>query len=203
MTALRSLCALLAGLSAGVSQAIVVNIDATHGFTYDGGGSDPAPVAGQHINPIGARIELALPAGEFTITNAYAEARPGAAFKAWSYNVGTSSWTWAFLVADAATDTVIFWNSAGDGGSADAVAALPAVQSYSRTLTLSAPTTLLFTLRDYYVPDNAGGISLNIAGAVPEPATHALWALGLAAVGLCAWRRGQLGSRDARAMRKP
>ncbi len=175
-------------LAATLARAVVVNIDATHGFNYDTGGSDPAPVAGQHINPIGSRIELALPAGEYAITNAFAAGLPGADFKAWSYNVGTSSWTWAFLVADAASDNVIFWDSAGDGSSADAVAALPAVQSYRRTLTLASPTTLLFTLRDYYVADNAGGISLDVS-PVPEPAALGLWAIGLGAVGAAVRRR--------------
>jgi hypothetical protein len=174
--------------AATLAQAVVVNIDATHGFTYDGGGSDPAPQPGDHINPIGSLIELSLPAGDYQITNAFAEGKPGAQFGAWSYNTGTSSWTWAFLVADASTDKVIFWNSAGDGSSAAAVEALPAVQSYRRALTLAAPTTLLFTLRDYYVPDNAGGISLDVS-PVPEPAAVALWAAGLAVVGATVRRR--------------
>lgn len=179
MNIARTLIACGLAAMAGWAQAVVVNIDASHGFTFDSGGSDPAPVAGQHINPIGSRIELSLAAGDYTITNAYAEGRPGALFNAWSYNVGSASWTWAFLVADAA-----------------AVAALPTVQNYSRTLTLAAPTTLLFTLRDYYVPDNGGGISLNISPAVPEPGAVALWALGLGVLGVAARRRSPALSKS-------
>lgn len=177
------LFACLAVLATSPAHALVVNIDSTHGFSYDGGGSDPAPLPGQHINPIGTPVLLSLPAGDYTITNAYAEGQPDALYRAWSYNVGTSSWGWAYAVADHATDTVIFYDAAGGGGSADQVAALPAVQSYAKTFTLPVATTLLFTLRDYYVPDNAGGISLNVT-PVPEPASAALVAMALGVVGL-------------------
>jgi len=171
-------------------SATVINIDASHGFTYDRGLSDPAPVPGQHINPIGARIELSLDAGVYEITNAFAQGIPGALFNAWSYNVGNSSWAWAFVVADASTDNVIAYYEGGGGNSAAQVAALPAVQSFKERLTLSKPTTLLFTLRDYYVPDNAGGVSLNIvATPVPEPHSGVLLLVGLAvAAGVRRWR---------------
>ncbi|WP_157039591.1 hypothetical protein [Aquincola tertiaricarbonis] len=33
-------------LLAPAARAVVVNIDASHGFSYDGGGSDPAPLPG-------------------------------------------------------------------------------------------------------------------------------------------------------------
>lgn len=187
--ALAAAASLLAGTSLAQAAAVeLVNIDATHGFTYAPGsgksGSDPAPVFGDPITPIGQRIELDLDAGTYEITNAWAQGVAGAAFKAWSYNVGTSSWTWAYVLADATNDTVIFWDYAGNGFSAEAVASLEAVQNYRRTLTLDAPARLLFTLRDYYVPDNAGGISLQIsrqtAVTVPAPASLTLAALGLA-----------------------
>lgn len=191
----RLLSAACLALAAGAVQAIVINIDATHGFVYDGtNASDPAPVFGQAIDPIGARITLALPAGEYRITNAFARGLPGAQHAAWSYNLNTASWTWAYVLANAADDTVIWWDFAGSiAGSAAQVAAQPAVQSYSRLLTLTAPTTLLFTLRDYHVPDNGGGISLDIS-PVPEPATLALWAAGLAGLAGFAHARRRSGA---------
>jgi hypothetical protein len=173
-------------LAAVPSHAVVVNIDASHGFTYDGGGSDPAPQPGQHINLIGAPVTLALDAGTWRVTNA--AGLPGALFSAWSYNVGTSSWAWAFVAADDATRRVLFYAEAGGGSSAAAVAALPAVQNFRHEFTLAAPTTLVFTLRDYYVPDNAGGISIDVS-PVPEPGPAALLAAGLALLGWRARRR--------------
>lgn len=182
--------AVAATLAAGttLAQAAVVNIDASHGFHYPNGGSDPAPQPGQVIVPIGQRIELTLDAGTYEITNAFAAGLPEALHRAWSYNIGTRSWTWAYVLANAADNTTFFWDHAGDSSSADGVAALALVQNYSRLLTLNAPTTLLFTLRDYNVSDNAGGISLRIEalavdidpGRVPAPASLALAALGLA-----------------------
>lgn len=176
-----------AALCAGAAQAQVINIDSRYGFTYDTGGSDPAPLPGQHINIIGTPVvTLTLGAGDYTITNAAGQ--PGALFSAWSYNVGTSSWAWAFVMADDATRRVILYGEAGGGSSAAQVASLPAVQNFSTSFSLAATTTLAFTLRDYYVPDNAGGISLNIAAvpAVPEPASALLLSAGIAGL---LWRR--------------
>jgi hypothetical protein len=166
-------------LASSLAYSQIVNIDSSHGFIFDSGGSDPAPAPGQHINPIGAPVELTLLAGTYKITNAYG--LPGADYSAWSYNVSTSSWGWAFVMADAATHNVILYGEAGRGSSAAQVAALPAVQAFSQSFKLTDTTTLLFTLRDYFVPDNAGGISLNVKpiAAVPLPATAWLFLTGL------------------------
>ena len=166
--------------SASVS-AQIVNIDSTHGFNFDGGGSDPAPVPGQHVNLIGLPlVQLTLGPGSYEIKNA--AGMPGANFEAWSYNLGTSSWAWAFVMVEDATRNVVLYGEAGYGSSAAEVAALPAVRNFATSFTLSAITTLDFTLRDYYVPDNGGGISLWIApiSAVPEPNSLTLLSAGLA-----------------------
>lgn len=172
------------------SEATIINIDSSHGFTYDGGGSDPAPVPGQHLNLIGTPVQLTLAAGTYQITNA--AGLPGASFNAWSYNVFTASWAWAFVIVNDSTRNTILYAEAGGGSSAAQVAALPAVQNFSTTLTLASTTTLDFTLRDYFVSDNAGGISLNITAvgtAVPEPSTELLIALALAMLSWAARRR--------------
>jgi hypothetical protein len=192
----RSFLPALALLAAAAgAQAQIINIDATHGFTYDGGGSDPAPQPGQHLNLIGTPPQLTLGAGTYTITNA--AGLPGALFQAWSWNLNTSSWGWAFVVADHATHNTLLYAEAGQvQNSAAAVAAQAAVQNFSTSFTLAAPTTLDFTLRDYYVNDNGGGISLKISAvsAVAEPGQAALLLAGLAGLGALAGR-GAVGRR--------
>lgn len=186
---------LLGMLLGSVAEAAIINIDKRYGFTYDGGGSDPAPVPGQHLNLIGTPlVQLTLTAGTYSITNA--AGLPGALFTAWSYNVSNSLWAWAFVMVDNATSKTILYASAGGGSSAAQVAALPAVQNFSTTFTLASTTTLNFTLRDYFVGDNDGGISLNINpvqdSGVPEPSMWLLSASGLGLFWLRSRRRSSL-----------
>lgn len=188
MTHFKTLLVALVLGAAATAQAQLLNIDASHGFTFDGGGSDPAPLPGQHINPIGAPVTLALGAGTYRVRNAAGQA--GALFDAWSYNLGTSSWAWAFVTYDAGSQNTLFYAQAGSGSSRAQVAALPQVQAFETTFTLAQATTVGFTLRDYYVPDNGGGISLRVS-AVPEPAMALLWLLGAAPLWRIARRRGQ------------
>ncbi len=191
---------LLVGLvcaAPGMATAAIVNIDATHGFNYvPGGGSDPAPMPGEQISFIGTPPTLSLAAGTYTITNATGKAGADPDLTAWSYNLYTSSWAWGFVIATPG-GTVIDYGDSGVGGSSKAsVADSPAVKNFSQTLTLAAPTTLAFTLRDYYVPDNGGGVALDIepaggAAAVPEPATWAMFAGGFGLVGGTLRRRAR------------
>lgn len=172
-----SVAALFASMTSMNVCAQVVNIDSSHGFTYDGGGSDPAPIVGQHINLIGSPlVQLTLGPGTYEIKNA--AGMSGANFEAWSYNLGTSSWAWAFVMAEDVTRNVVLYAEAGYGSSAAEVAALPAVKHFATTFVLPSTTTLDFTLRDYFVPDNGGGISLWIS-PVPEPNAAALFSVGV------------------------
>jgi len=171
--------------------AQIVNIESRYGYTYDIGGF-PAPQPGDHINLIGSpSVTLSLGTGSYLITNAANQ--PGALHTAWSYNVATLSWAWVFVMADDATRRIVLVGDAlVAGSSATAVASQAAVQNFSATFSLGQPTTLLFTLPDYYVPDNAGGISLRIS-PVPEPHSAALL---LAGAGVLALRlRRTRGSR--------
>jgi hypothetical protein len=177
----------------GVASATVVNLGSGLGFTYDGGGSDPEPQAGQHINFIGDVPTLTLGPGTYEITNATGLPDANPDYTAWSFNLGTSSWAWAFVLATAG-GTVIDYEEAGRGSSKAEVAALPAVQGFHSTFTLDAATTVAFTLRDYYVLDNGGGIALSILpvgqeGAVPEPASWATMIAGFGMIGGALRRR--------------
>lgn len=172
-------------VAATPADATIVNLGADLGFTYNGGGSDPAPVAGQHINFMGSVPTLSLAAGTYQITNATGLAGANPDYTAWSYNVGTSSWAWAFVVADSA-GTVIDYQQAGSGNDKASVAALPGVTNFHSTFTLAAATDVAFTLRDYYLNDNAGGLALNVqpvVQGVPEPAEWALLICGFAGAG--------------------
>jgi hypothetical protein len=134
--------------------------------------------------------ELTLAAGTYDITNATGLPGANPNYTAWSYNLGTSSWVWAFVVANSA-GIVLDYEAARLGNSQTAVAALPSVINFESTLTLAAPTTVAFTLCDYYVLDNGGGIALNVqsVGAVPEASTRAMILLGFAGIGVMTYRR--------------
>jgi hypothetical protein len=156
--------------SAG-SRAAIINIDATrYGFAFP---TDPAPTPGQTITPItnppGQPLnQMTFAAGTYQITNG--TGRPGADsnFTGWRFN-SNPNWVWNFVIADNATNKVVFYGEAdGVQGTQAAIAAQPAVQNYLATFTLPATTTLNFMIRDYFLPDNAGGMALNLQ-LIPEP----------------------------------
>lgn len=174
---------LVLAVLAGTAQAQVLNIDATrYGFAFP---TDPAPVVGQVITPItnpGGEplLQLTLGPGTYDISNATGLAGANPAFTGWNYSSG---WVWSVVVADDATHKVVFYaDRGGVQGSQAAIAAQADVQAFHDSFTLAQTTTLDFMVRDYYLPDNAGGIAVLLA-PVPEAPAPALFTVGLLALG--------------------
>lgn len=164
-------------------RAQVVNVDATkYGF---GAPTDPAPTVGQHIAPFGPNgvlNQLTLAAGTYNITNATGLAGADANFTAWRFN-GDNNWVWSIVIANDASDNVVFYGDAGGiRNSQAAIASDAGVQNFFGTFTLPTTTTLDFMIRDYYTPDNAGGVAVNIQAVTttPEPSSMGLIGAGLA-----------------------
>ncbi len=148
------------------APAQVVNVDSRlYGFAFP---TDPAPVPGQIITPIslapgGVLNQLTLPAGTYSISNATGLTGADPSFTGWNYSGG---WVWSIVVANDATHAVVFYaDRGGNRGSQASIAAQPDVQAFSGTFTLPAPATLDFMIRDYYLPDNAGGVAVLIGPA--------------------------------------
>lgn len=169
-------------LLAGVTHAQVINIDARqYGFAFP---TDPAPVVGQLITPItnpagGPLLQLTLGPGTYEISNATGLAGANPSFTGWNYSSG---WVWSVVIADDATRRVVYYaDRGGVQGTQAGIAAQADVQSFRDVFVLTQTTTLDFMIRDYYLPDNAGGVAVNIS-AVPEAPATALLALGLAVI---------------------
>lgn len=186
---------------ASPAGAAIINIDATvYGYAFP---TDPAPVPGQIIAPFslapgGLLNQLTLPAGTYQVTNATGLSGADPSFTGWRYDSGPD-WTWSFVIANDANDAVVAYADCGATlTSQAAVAALPATQNVVDTFDLPVPTTLDFMIRDYFLPDNAGGVALNVQ-FVPEPGTLALFALsGLALIRRRrAWKPGCRGPAES------
>lgn len=154
----------LAVLTGTAAAQVVVNVDATrYGFAFP---TDPAPVPGQIVTPITnpsgqARNQIVLGPGRYRVSNA--TGRPGAnpAFTAWNYSGG---WVWSIVLANDATGAVLAYTDApAQFGSQAAAAASPLVAAVSTTFTLSGTTTVDLFIRDYFLPDNQGGVAVLIA----------------------------------------
>lgn len=148
----------------------VINVDAMqYGFDYP---TDPAPTLGQIVAPFsdaagGALNQLTLGPGTYTISNAVGLAGANPSFTAWRFN-GGNNWVWSVVIVDDATKKVVLYGEAGGiQSSQDAVASQAAVQAFSASFSLATTTVLDFMIRDYYLADNAGGVSVAIDEVTP------------------------------------
>ncbi len=202
--------ALLFVMAAGIAKSTTVYIDGTVSGCYGGDGSACANGAqhlppGQTVNLINP-VTLTLGPGTYTITNG---ALTGY-YSAWNFSGG---WVWNWVIAtdnnDGTGDVFRVGYSGYVYGTQSAAAAAhdgnyfglggPAAplvdptggpDNFSETFTLLATTKLDFFVMDYYMPDNNGGVALNIdAVATPLPATLPLFAGGLGVLGWIARRR--------------
>jgi hypothetical protein len=178
--------AALAALSSTPAKAVIVNIDATVSGCdishCNGLHLPPGSVLGAVINP----VQLALGPGTYTITDGSGQLGANPSFTAWRYD-GGPDWVWSFMVVDDATKSVLVQGCCGLGFNTQAGAATqPFAQNYSTTLTLPSAKTVDFIIEDYYLPDNAGGITLQVT-SVPEPSSWLLIGCGL--LGLAGWRK--------------
>jgi hypothetical protein len=91
----------------------------------------------------------------------------------------------SYAITNAATTGTTTW----DGVFGNPADQLPSTSTagFVDTLYLASTTTLDFFIDDYFVPDNGGGVALNLTSAsstsAPEPSTWALLAAGLAGLG--------------------
>ncbi|AMV37074.1 PEP-CTERM sorting domain-containing protein [Planctomyces sp. SH-PL62] len=199
--------ALLASVLAAPAVApagVIVNIDARY-YGYEG--SQNIPAVGEAVTPIsnapdGLNKALNLTAGTYKVTNAFGQAT--ALYNAFRFNESTGeSWVWNFLITNA-TDgdkAVLFGEGSGLGATAEDVAAQSAVEDYVAYFTLATNSVLNFVIRDSYLADNAGGVSLLIQEvaplgntAVPEPTGLVLLGAGSLLSATLIFRRRRLAS---------
>ncbi len=173
-----------------------------------GFGSDGAGVSGPLGYPqaVGTLIGMVNPvlvafsAGDYSLTDAWGQS--GALYDAWNYNLNQgSTWDSHYYVAvqqgtsssykllldalsnrnPACPNSNCSWTTQAQAR--DAFLATPAFH-----LHLAQDTVLAFSSTDYFLADNAGGMSISIS-AVPEAQSAALMAAGVMLLAAVRWGR--------------
>lgn len=193
-------------LSAPTSWANIINISGTqNGENSSNGGSDCFTAClGSLIDP----VQYTVGPGTYIIKDAWNSItgyEPGALYDAWNFEAGNPvAWVWhwkvfrddgsagatidpsnysSYILADIdSTESFATENAAAVFGSATSPV----------TLTFASTTTLDFVVNDWYLSDNAGGVSLDMepVTATPEP-PMSLMLLGTGLMGLGARYRGK------------
>jgi hypothetical protein len=189
-------------ISGGAAQAAVINISGTQNGEQSGNGACSDPCAnGALINP----VQVTFAPGTYTLKDAYSPTTglaAGALYDAWNFEAGNGTgWVWNYTAlfddgTDGATISpanyqahILFNVNApvADRRSTEQEAAAFGAATAPQTFTVDKTTTIDFVANDYYLADNAGGVSLTYdtvsAAAVPEPSTWALMTLGVLALG--------------------
>jgi hypothetical protein len=213
--ALVVLGAAAAGIEAPITPAAAMEVDISAGPTGNGctvcfGGPlvlSPGETVTLDNEGVGA-LQRTLGPGTYSITNAATSGN----FSAWRYDGGGSDWAWNFVIgADNGDNTAnvldVGWVDAplpSQSEVADATDVATyrfdtvldphgSTAGYSDTLTLTATTTLDFFVVDGYLPDNIGGVALEIdpvgvSPAAPELSTWSMLLLGFAGLGFACYR---------------
>ncbi|WP_445371171.1 hypothetical protein ACH518_18645 [Methylomonas sp. HW2-6] len=189
------------------AQASLVTIDATTSGCNGGPNGQACSngptnmFSGATVNLINP-VKLTLDPGIYSITNGDLSGT----YSAWRFNSG-ANWAWNFGIATDngnGTGNVFFsgWsagvysnqaamassNGANYGGpngpTAPQLSPSGGPGQYYAMFTLSEKTTLAFFILDYYLPDNAGGVMLNINSITTVPVPAAVWLFSSALVGI-------------------
>ena len=196
-------------LTSSAQADTIVNIKGYSDGAGAGSGVDnPFAAVGATVH-LSNPVMLHLAAGDYRITDA--SGRAGALYDAWDFENGVEgSWTNHFSVGaaqggeDSSAYTLLLDGLPGTGaghfgGFYSEKEASDAFLSWAPfTLHLDLDTLVGFAAPDYYLPDNQGGISLDIArvdvSAVPEPQNVMLMMAGLAGLAAVARRRSRKGA---------
>jgi hypothetical protein len=175
----------------------IVNINATANGEQTGGVNCSIACEGALIDP----VQVTLGPGTYIFNDAWSPTgglEAGALYDAWNFEAGNPvAWAWHWKVfrddgSDGSTINPDNYNSfiLADVDSTEAfpteyAAAVFGAATPPTVLTFTHTTTLDFVVNDYYLPDNAGGVSLDISkvSSTPEPASLLLILTGAAGVG--------------------
>ena len=196
-------------LGSGAANATIVNISGTANGEQTGGADCNVACEGALISP----VQVTFAQGTYNISDAYSPTtglQSGASYDAWNFEAGNGQawvWHWKALLDDGQDGaTINVGNYAShilldvdapnpaDAFTTEAQAAAFGAATPISQLTFTQTTTVDFVVNDYYLPDNAGGVSLDIesASAAPEPATWGMMLFGFAGLGFIGHRRAKL-----------